>query len=117
MKLRAAILAVLLGLLLLQPAFGNFNNGTAYSSCTKSTAPPSCSAYNECDMPGDTEEEEDCRENPCNPLLGCPSGNFYLDNSSLVTITAYIILKQETILVNDNRVLTRLTECWHPPEF
>jgi hypothetical protein len=116
MKLRAAILAVLLGLLLIQPAFGNFNAGLNDPSCGKSSAPSSCSAYSECDRQGDTEQDEDCRDSPCNPLLGCPSGNFYLDNSSFITIHALIIPKQKSLLVNDNRILTQSTECWHPPE-
>ncbi|HET9746005.1 MAG TPA: hypothetical protein VFP97_09840, partial [Chitinophagaceae bacterium] len=57
-----------------------------------------------------------CENNRCNPLMSCPTGNFYLFNISSLSIELFILSKQKTVLINDNRILKHLAECWHPPE-
>jgi len=76
----------------------------------------SCCSNSKCDKPVPSDSKNDCEGNRCNPLMSCPTGNFYLLDNSYVSFTSVKQSKQKIILVNDNRVLTQLTECWHPPE-
>lgn len=86
--------------------FSNSNAEPAESSCRKT----------KCNKSKPTEDKKDCETNRCNPLMACPAGNFYLLGYSHISIATLILPKQKTTLVNDNRVSTQLTECWHPPE-
>ena len=126
MKAVAFILTLIWGLLMIEPAFANFR--PANSSCSKNKptqlpcdknkpAPSSCSG-SKCNKNKSNQQEEknDCESNRCNPLMACPTGNFYLFGHSFFSISALMISKQKNILVNDNRVVKQLTECWHPPE-
>lgn len=106
MKAGAYILLILCCILTIQPMFGNNKTEPTESSCCKT----------KCNKPRPPEDKKDCETNRCNPLMACPLGNFYLLGSSHISIAAIIIQKQKTALVNDNRVSTQLTECWHPPE-
>ena len=106
MKTGTCILILILGILMIQPMFGYGVAGPAASCCSESS----------CDKPEPTDNENNCENNRCNPLMSCPAGNFYLVGYSHISLTSFIQPKQKIILVNDNRVLTRLTECWHPPE-
>ena len=106
MKTGAYILLIICCVLTVQPMFSSTNAEPAESSCCKT----------KCSKPKEKEDKKDCESNRCNPLMACPLGNFYLLGSSHISIATLIIPKQKTILVNDNRVSTQLTECWHPPE-
>jgi len=126
MKAVAFILALIWGLLMIEPAFANFNckpvtsssakNKSAQSPCTKNKPAQSSCSRSKCNKSKQQEDENDCENNRCNPLMSCPTGNFYLFGHSFFSIPALIISKQKNILVNDNRVVKQLTECWHPPE-
>jgi hypothetical protein len=48
--------------------------------------------------------------------MSCPIGNFYLNNHTTYALTSFIVLKEKSALINDNRIQKQLTECWHPPE-
>ncbi len=122
----AFLLAIILSTLMVQPAFTNFRMKADNSSCTKNKpVKPACSkkktvtttcSKNKCSRPKTPESGNNCGADRCNPLLGCPSGNFYLLNHSYISLPSFIIFKQKNILVNDNRISKQLTECWHPPE-
>ncbi len=116
MKTRAWILTVILGVVILQPPFTNFNASAMEAACakTKTLTPASCSKSS-CDNSLPAEEENDC-EKRCNPLLGCSTGNFYIHNYYTITLTEVLVPKPKTALVNDNRTLDQLRECWNPPE-
>lgn len=132
MKTRASILMILWTVLLIEPLSANLNIKTPYSSCAKtqevqvqsscSQLPPACAQSlpscfkSKCDKPADKQEENDCETNRCNPLMSCPTGNFYLFNPSNLSIEPFIVSKQKTVLIDDNRISKRLAECWHPPE-
>jgi hypothetical protein len=120
-------LALIWGLLMFQLPFNDFSAKAASSACAKNTAPsskcskkqtqpPSC-ARTKCSKQVPTEEKNECETTRCNPLMSCPTGNVYLPIYSQLSIGSLIILKEKTPLVNDNRLSSQLTECFHPPEF
>lgn len=117
MKTRACILMVLWSVLLIEPLSANLSIKTIYSSsCSKIEESRSSCCKSKCDKPKDNEEENDCEDNRCNPLMSCPTGNFYLFGQSYLAAVPFILSKQKKVLVNDNRIQKQLTECWHPPE-
>lgn len=124
MQVRAYILLWIWSLLLLEPLSANLSIVSVYSicaekqkSCSGNDEPKSsCCSKTLCEVPGDSEEENDCEGMDCNPLMSCPGGNFYFHNPSSFAIAPYIIAKQKMSLRNDNRISKNLAECWHPPE-
>ena len=117
MKVGAWILIALWGILLAEPLLANFDVKSPYSECSKPQAKKSsCSKKSTCNKEESKDEEKDCEKNRCNPLLGCPTGNFYLVGLQLLHINPPTSLKKKSILINDNRIVKNLSECWHPPE-
>jgi len=116
MKARACILMVIWSILLIEPLSALLSIQNPYSSCsTKQKAQSSCSKSG-CDQPADTEDENDCGGNRCNPLMSCPTGNFYLFTQSHLSIAALKISTDKKSLINDNRTVKQMGDCWHPPE-
>jgi len=117
MKTRAFILMVLWSVLLIEPLSANFSSiKTVYSSCTKKQEAKSSCCKSKCEKPAKKEKKDDCDNNRCNPLMSCPTGNFYLFGQSYLENAPFTISKQKKALINDNRLQKQLTECWHPPE-
>ena len=116
MKTRASILMALWSLLLIEPLSANLSINTFYSSCSKQQEVESSCSKSKCDKPQDDSEENDCEDNRCNPLMSCPTGNFYLFGQSYLSVDPFVLSKQKKALINDNRIQKQLTECWHPPE-
>ena len=109
MRAGAYILIIILCVLMVQPLFSYANTEPAESSC--------CKSKSKCDKPEPSDNNnDDCENNRCNPLMSCPTGNFYLLHYSYISIASLQIPKQKVVPVNDNRLTTNLTECWHPPE-
>jgi hypothetical protein len=116
-KAAAYILIALWGILLAEPLLANFNVKSPYSECSKpKPKKSSCSKKSTCSKEDNKEDKNDCEKNRCNPLLCCPTGNFYLVGQQLLHIIPPSISKKKAILINDNRILKSLSECWHPPE-
>ena len=130
MRARAFILIIIWTILLIEPVSANLDIETVYSSCAEESsgcaieASSGCSIMKEIESScftskcGDENEEEpeDCEGNRCNPLMSCPTGNFYVINHSLISITELTAAKLKIGLIDDNRIATQLKECWHPPE-
>jgi hypothetical protein len=117
MKSAAWILTVIFAFLMIQPLFYGFGStGIGMTKCSKSVATKSSSCQSKCSKPKTQEDKRDCEDDRCNPLLGCPTGNFYVHNYTYILVTSPIMPKQELALFNDNRISKQLTECWHPPE-
>ncbi len=116
MKVRACILMILWSTLLIEPLSANFSIKTPYSSCSEKQEVQSSCSKSKCDQSNSKEKEDDCENNRCNPLMSCPTGNFYLLGHPHLAIAAFIPPKQKAILINDNRIQKGLAECWHPPE-
>lgn len=123
MKKRAAILALLVGLLILQPTFAWFGFAAAYGKCNKPEPVQQCaSEKTQCPVKKSCSKEEPakekgCEEKKCNPLLGCTAGNFYVHQYSTISLFQFLIPKQKSVVTNDNRVQKQLNECFHPPEY
>lgn len=135
-KSGALILAVIWGLLMVQPVFGSFTNGAIKPTCLKKTESKksckrtvlktsSCSKPQKristctptpCNKPQTEEQKKACEEEGCNPLMSCPAGNFFLFSHTQIAINSFQPAKAKTRLVNDNRLSKQLTECFHPPE-
>jgi hypothetical protein len=120
MKPAACILLIVWTILLAEPGFSSYHIKALPSSCMKKVEveKPSCSKSkcSKTSTPVKQEENDDCKNNRCNPLMSCPTGNFYLSGHPHLAIAPLIILKQKTVLKNDNRISKQLSECWHPPE-
>ena len=116
MKTRACILIILWSTLLIEPLSANLNIESVYSSCAKKQKPRSSCCKSKCEKPKENKDKNECKNDRCNPLMSCPTGNFYLFSNSQVSIVPLILSKQKAILVNDNRIAKQLAECWHPPE-
>ena len=121
MKARAYILILIWTILLIEPVTANLDIETVYSSCAQQSG---CSIQQMTESsctksksdPDTNEDEQDCEGNRCNPLMSCPTGNFYLFNHSSIAIDVLIVSKQKKALIDDNRISKHLAECWHPPE-
>jgi hypothetical protein len=71
------------------------------------------------DCPEDPQKSKDtgrCDPNMCNPFMACASGNFYIMENELAE--SYMVLphSEKINTVNDNRLASCLSDCWHPPE-
>lgn len=116
MKIRACIVLVIWGILLLEPLSASFSIQTTYSSCAEKQRAKSSCCKSKCNKPLKKEKKEDCTNNRCNPLMSCPTGNFYLFGQSHLSIETFPLSTQKPALVNDNRIVKYMAECWHPPE-
>lgn len=121
---------------MVQPAFAYFGGKSAYgkcatvteekSSCSKSKSAgghcskkkvqkPACSKK-KCNKPSDSQDKDKCNSNGCNPTLGCSSGNFYVHTHQQILLPNWFEQKQKNSLINDNRIVKNMSECFHPPE-
>ena len=60
---------------------------------------------------------DNCENNRCNPFMFCSYGNFYLLNRGIFIFPSLPIEKCRSAIMNDNRLSTRISECWHPPNY
>ena len=86
---------VLWTVLLIEPLSANFSTNTFYSFCSRVQKVESSCSQSTCDQPTDNEEENDCEDNGCNPLMSCPTGNFYLFGQSYLSVAPLILSKQK----------------------
>jgi hypothetical protein len=107
---------IIWGILIIQPAFGNISAPVVVSACSKNKPAESPCSKKKCSKPKPPEDKKECGADRCNPIMSCPTGNFYFPDYSSVSFASLIIPKQKISLVNDNRIQKQLTECWHPPE-
>src|SRR5688572_28143596 len=62
-------------------------------------------------------DEKDCTPENCNPFVPCSVGYCCCIVESFISYTAHwTVAKQERSHFNDNRVHSKISECWHPPE-
>jgi hypothetical protein len=83
-------------------------------SCSKTACQKPAPA---CGRQAPVPEKEDCGSEGCNPFLPCSIGYCcYLVENFIVYSGAPGITKEKPALFNDNRIVTKISECWHPPE-
>lgn len=100
----------------MEPVSANFNINSSYSGCGKTENSEPAGCMSSCSNPVEQEDENDCEGNRCNPLMSCPTGNFYMLTTTILSIAPLNISKEKKDLINDNRIVKQLNECWHPPE-
>lgn len=77
---------------------------------------PACAKGSKCSTEAPVEEKEDCSNKGCNPFLPCMGSCCYLPENFFTYSLPEFVSKQKMSLVNDNRLVSNLSECWHPPE-
>jgi hypothetical protein len=89
------------------------------SSCAAPEEAPSCSATTSCKQQQPDNDDNKCpMEKGCNPFVPCSVGVCcYLVESFFIPAPVFTIKKDKPALSNDNRLLSNVSECWHPPEF
>ena len=118
MRLRTYIVTIAWGLVFsglhIQPLFVNYS---AYDGqvCAVNEK-PTCAKSKKCSSDSPVEEKEDCGTDGCNPFLPCMGSCCYLPESFFTHSMPGFAIKEKMALVNDNRILSNFSECWHPPE-
>ena len=106
----SAIFVLVSSLLHVQPLFHQYEGNTE-QSCSKSSK-PSCNNSSSPEAPS-----KDCSNKACNPFLPCSMGSCcYVAENMFNYSTATTISTKKIAPFNDNRILTKISECWHPPE-
>jgi hypothetical protein len=137
MKAAASFFIVIWSILIVQPTFAYFGGKPAYGTCTKAdestllpaksqTSGSTCSkkkkvaatdcSKKKCNKPGKSESKNNCNTDGCNPTLGCSAGNFFIHHYSVISITSWFAQKQKVMVLNDNRILKNMSDCWRPPK-
>ena len=108
MKVPAYIFIIVLSFLTLQPAFSSDQKNIEVQCCKKDF----------CNKRGDEkpDKKNNCGNNGCNPFMACAYGNFFLIGKSSICFTYTPIAGKKIIALNDNRIATMFSDCWHPPE-
>ena len=119
MRLRNYIVTIAWGIVFsglhVHPLFVNY--GMSDEQVCVITEEPACAKSKKC-VPGTpAEEKEDCSNNGCNPFLPCMGSCCYLPENFFTHSMPGFVLKQKMALIDDNRILSNISECWHPPEF
>lgn len=116
MKFRLYILIFSLGWLLavlhIQPLFISYVNEQT------EIAESSCLLQQTCELETDcSDEENNCRNEGCNPFVPCSIGICcYLVESFYTPTDLFLLKKQKIALIDDHTLVNATSECWHPPE-
>lgn len=116
MKGYALFFTAIISILIVEPFFYGLKVNAVFATYRADMVETSSSCKKTCSKSTEKEDKEDCEGSFCNPLLGCPAGNFYVHSYSYIRFTTITGTKQEIVIANDNRISRQLTECWHPPE-
>jgi hypothetical protein len=57
-----------------------------------------------------------CENNGCNPFTACAYGNFYTVSKAVLSFTIIASKREKITPINDNRLASFSSDCWHPPE-
>lgn len=88
---------------------------TKKPTCSKAKKP--VCTKSKCPKKQSPKENNDCPNTGCNPFVPCAMGSCcYLVETAFSYSNSTTISKQKIALINDNRLLNNLSECWHPPE-
>lgn len=112
----ALLFTAIVSILIAEPFFYGLKGISAATSSLAEVTENSSCCKTACSKPSEKEDKEDCEGNQCNPLLGCPSGNFYVHSYSYIRFIISTDTKPKIAITNDNRTSRQLAECWHPPE-
>jgi hypothetical protein len=109
MKIAAFIFLMILSFLTFQPLAGSVKHEAKKSCCMK--------------MKGNCHKTKQSRNVPikcddgnCNPFMACALGNFYTLTKSFAEEPFISQWCGKITPRNDNRLVFRSSDCWHPPE-
>ena len=106
MKIAAAIFAIIITSLTIQPIF----------SSQEKVGNSQCCLTEKCQKGEKKEKPRKCDNNGCNPFMACTLGNFFFNEKQFVLSTLGNLPRQKMIVANDNRISGKLSDFWHPPE-
>jgi hypothetical protein len=104
-RIIASIFIIPLTFLLFQPLLGNNNANEPMKGCHST----------KCHK--DKEKKATGRCENCNPFMACSLCNFFTNVRHTIDIKTATAVIQKISLINDNRLVFRSSDCWHPPEF
>src|SRR5580704_6733444 len=107
MKLIAVIFILPLTFLMIQPVLNTHPSSDQMKCCTKMR----CHKNNH-----QSNNEGKCENNTCNPFMPCIYGNFFTTDNNIYNFTIIKARKGKSLVVNDNRLSSHLSDCWHPPQ-
>lgn len=108
MKIVASIFLLPLTFLTLQPLFSSRQKATKMMCCGKMMK-----CHKQKQQP---DKENKCERSGCNPFMACASGNFYNIDKDIIDYLIKGSKIEKITAINDNRLASSLSECWHPPE-
>ncbi len=109
MKIAGYILIFILTCSTVLPVLGRTQTKVTTQCCKKKS---SCSK--KASQKG--KKEKDCQGEGCNPFMACSNYNLFLLAKAFHSNHIVLIQKKQKIaIVNDNRISSRLSDCWHPP--
>jgi hypothetical protein len=112
MKFRAAILASIIAILTIQPAFSKYPMG---NFAEKKTCAGICHMKKKCSKEN-SKGNNACSPEGCNPFMPCAIGNFFLDEKPYHQSQPVLILSKKMAIKNDNSLSSYIADCWHPPK-
>jgi hypothetical protein len=94
------------------------NRPVKKKTCSKSENKPPCSKSKCPKQKSSEKKEEGCTTTPgCNPFTPCATSSCCYIIENFFSYTGnFLSKKQKHTPVNDNRLLNKISECWHPPE-
>ena len=105
MKIGASILLFIIIFFTIQPIFKIEQKKTSIHCCSKGRCNKKMPVRN---------KKENCEGMACNPLVGCPYYNLFLESRFSLPLLLPAV-KEKIFVCNDNRIIQSNSECWHPP--
>src|SRR5689334_23653307 len=103
-KALASTLMLIWSTLLVQPLFEDFSPKLSKTSCSQQSEIKSPCSKSKCNSPKRSKDNRDCDGSRCNPLMACPTGNFFLFGYLHLSISPISEPREKTVLANDNRI-------------
>ena len=75
-----------------------------------------CSSKRQCPFEKKKSDKNECSNNGCNPFMPCVYGNFYLPVKGISAFAMIRIKRDKLFSYDDNRLSSKIYDCWHPPE-
>ena len=108
MKISAYLFTLLLGFTTIQPLWNLPEKPAAsHSCCQKDTGKQSAQSE---------KKQRGCDGMSCNPFMGCPMVSYDLAERFTLDYQLPVPTRQVYLVKNDNRLVTQMSDCWHPPQ-
>jgi len=113
-KIRAFLFLALVSFFTAQPLMSNLG---LFIQSPAGTVADCCGKRMDCQsQKSPSNHHRKCAGDACNPFMSCVYGNFFLVTRGSIELPDLTITKEKRTLINDNRLATKFSESWHPPE-